>query len=79
MENTKLTFSDKVKYVRYKLKLSQEALAKEIGVSFATVSRWERENREPQLMTLSKFDDFCKANGIDFIEGMHYENNRNHR
>lgn len=68
MEITKLTFSDKVKYVRYKLKLSQEALAKEIGVSFATVSRWERENREPQLMTLSKFDDFCKANEIDFKE-----------
>jgi len=68
VENAKLTFSDKVKYVRYKLKLSQEALAKEIGVSFATVSRWERESREPQLMTLAKFYDYCKEKEIDFKE-----------
>lgn len=60
------TFSDKVKYVRMKLRLSQSELAKEVGVSFATVSRWERESREPQMMTLGKFYDFCERNGISF-------------
>jgi len=27
-------------------------------------SRWEREGREPQMIILGKFDDFCKINGI---------------
>lgn len=34
-------FAAKVKYLRAKLMLTQEALAKELGVSFATVNRWE--------------------------------------
>ena len=32
-------FAAKVKYLRAKLMLAQEALAKELGVSFATVNR----------------------------------------
>ena len=36
-----MEFSEQVKYVREKLFLSQEMLAKELGVSFATVNRWE--------------------------------------
>ena len=43
-----MTFADKVKYVRMKLYLSQAQLAKEIGVSFATVNRWESKGYEPQ-------------------------------
>lgn len=35
-------FSEKVKYARMKLLLTQEALAKELGVSYATICRWER-------------------------------------
>ena len=53
-----MEFQDKVKYVRMKLYLSQEALAKELGVSFATICRWEKGNRTPQLMTLGRFYAF---------------------
>lgn len=38
-----MTFADKVKIVRAKLFLSQEKLAKEIGVSQVTVARWETQ------------------------------------
>ena len=38
-------FAAKVKYLRAKLMLTQEALAKELGVSFATVNRWESQCR----------------------------------
>lgn len=55
-----MKLSDRVKYVRMKLELSQESLAKELGVSYATVSRWESENREPQMVTLGKFYNFCE-------------------
>ena len=37
-----MTFSEKVKSARLQLFLSQEKLAKELGVSFATINRWER-------------------------------------
>ena len=36
-------FAAKAKYLRAKLMLTQEALAKELGVSFATVNRWESQ------------------------------------
>ncbi|MBE6949120.1 MAG: helix-turn-helix transcriptional regulator [Ruminococcaceae bacterium] len=58
-------FPDQVKYVRMVLQLSQTELAEQIGVSYATVSRWERENRKPQLAMLGKFYSFCLRNGIE--------------
>lgn len=61
-----MKFSDKVKYVRMKLELSQESLAKELGISYATVSRWERENRDPQMAKLGKFYNFCERKEIRF-------------
>ena len=35
-----MTFADKLKLVREKLLISQEQLAHEIGVSFATINRF---------------------------------------
>jgi DNA-binding transcriptional regulator YiaG len=61
-----MEFSDKVKYVRMKLELSQEMLAKELGISYSTVSRWERENRNPQMATLGRFYNFCEKKDIHF-------------
>ena len=61
-----MTFADKVKFVRMKLYLSQAQLAKEIGVSFATVNRWESKGYEPQLASVGRFNDFCEKHGITF-------------
>ena len=64
----KMKFSEKVKYARMKLLLTQEALAKELGVSYATICRWEKENREPQIVSQGKFYAFCESKGIKFEE-----------
>lgn len=61
-----MEFSDKVKFVRMKLELSQKALAEELGVTYATISRWENDNRTPQMATLGKFYNFCERRGIAF-------------
>lgn len=61
-----MKFSEKVKYARMKLLLTQEALAKELGVSYATICRWEKENREPQIVSQGKFYAFCESKGIKF-------------
>ncbi len=60
-----IDFQDQIKFVRMHLQLSQEELARQMGISFATVSRWERENRKPQLALLGKFYSFCQRNGIE--------------
>ncbi len=55
-----MDFAEKVKYVRSQLKLSQEDLAHELGVSFATINRWENGNYQPSRLAKKAFEDFCK-------------------
>lgn len=61
-----MTFAEKVKHVRATLLISQEQLAKELGVSYVTVSRWETKEIEPQFLTKAKFNKFCEEKGITF-------------
>ena len=63
-----MEFKDSVKLARKKLYLSQEMLAKELGVAFATVNRWEPGRCNPNYRAQKAFADFCKANGITFDE-----------
>lgn len=60
-----LSFPQQVKYVRMMLQISQSELAEQCGISYATVSRWERETRTPQVALLGKFYSFCIRNGIE--------------
>jgi len=61
-----MTFAEKVKFVRGQLYLTQKQLAEKLGVSFATVNRWESQGIEPKFLMMKKFDDFCKNNKIVF-------------
>lgn len=61
-----MNFSDKVKYVRTKLNLSQEELAHELGVSFATINRWENGSYNPSRLAKKAFEDFCVNKNIKF-------------
>ncbi len=64
-----MEFKDKVLYARAQLKYSQEQLAKELDVSYATVNRWENDNTKPSKIMVIRFDQFCKSKGIEFDEG----------
>lgn len=55
-------FPQLVKEVRRQLKLSQEELANALGVSFATVNRWENVKTMPSKLALKQFSAFCAAN-----------------
>ena len=63
-----MEFADKVKYVRNQLNLSQEKLASLLGVSFATVNRWETGHSMPIYKTQQSFNALCKENNIKFEE-----------
>ena len=61
-----MTFGEKIRNLRQKCILSQEAFAKELGVSFATVNRWEAGKTKPTYKTMKLIDDYCRSNNIDF-------------
>jgi DNA-binding transcriptional regulator YiaG len=45
---------DEIKKMRLALKLSQEALAQRLGVSFKTVNSWERGVNRPSPLAVEK-------------------------
>jgi ribosome-binding protein aMBF1 (putative translation factor) len=51
-------FRKVVKEVRRQLGLSQEELAHELGVSFATVNRWENGKTTPSKLARRQFEQF---------------------
>ncbi|MST69698.1 helix-turn-helix transcriptional regulator [Clostridiales Family XIII bacterium RF-744-FAT-WT-3] len=59
-------FSEDIKNIRRNAFMSQEEFAKALGVSFATVNRWEKGKAKPNLKTMKRIDDYCRCNGIDF-------------
>ena len=61
-----MPFCSDIKVIRQKCFLSQEAFAKELGVSFATVNRWESGKTKPTYKTMKLIDNFCKTHNIDF-------------
>ena len=68
MDNT----SKIIKEIRAQLKLNQADFAAALGVSFATVNRWERGHFTPSPVALRALKQFCRENGIDFAQ---YEEN----
>jgi len=51
-------FITRVKNLRATLSLSQEDLAKELGVSFATVNRWENGKTQPSKLAKKQLAQF---------------------
>jgi len=47
-----------VKEVRKQLSLSQEALARELGVSYTTINRWEKGVAKPSRLAEAQFVSF---------------------
>ena len=61
-----MEFSEKVKEARKRGNFSQEDMAHQLGVSFATVNRWESGKTKPSKLALKAFEDFCKEKSIVF-------------
>lgn len=59
-----MEFKDRCLQVRLRLNLSQEMFAQKLGVSFATVNRWENGKSIPRKLTMYRFEKFCKENNV---------------
>jgi type I restriction enzyme M protein len=55
--------------LRVKLNLTQEALAEKLGVSFATVNRWESGSTSPQRAARKSIEQLATEAGIDLEAG----------
>lgn len=63
-----MNYAKMIKKLREKMFLSQEKLAKELNVSFASVNRWEQGYYEPNFETKKKLDKLFKEYDIEEIE-----------
>jgi putative transcriptional regulator len=59
-----VTFSEFIKKVRLDLNMSQQGLAKELNVSFASLNRWENKQVAPSNLARKSFLDFCMEHDI---------------
>lgn len=66
-----MNFGAQLKLIRQKSLLSQEAFAKELGVSFTSVNRWETGKSTPSYKAMKQIDDFCKSHGIEYDISQH--------
>lgn len=61
-----MSFNNDIKMIRHKCLMSQKDFAEALGVSFATVNRWESGKSKPNFKAMKLINSFCKAQGIDF-------------
>jgi putative transcriptional regulator len=59
-----MTFAEALKSMRKELNLSQEALAHELKVSFATINKWENNKTKPIRLARERILDFSKSKSI---------------
>lgn len=53
-----------IKHIRETLLLSQTELAEKLGVSFATINRWENGRHKPIMKDRRKIRELCVKNKI---------------
>lgn len=57
-----MSVSESIRILRGKFLLTQDAFAKELGVSSATVNRWETEKAMPNISAMRAIKSFCEKN-----------------
>lgn len=56
-----MNYGNKVRELRESMFLTQKEFAKKLGVSFASVNRWENGRFEPTMKTKRKLNDLAKG------------------
>ena len=65
----KSTFAERLKEARKTAKLSQEALAKIVGRTKSTVSRWESGERNPQMLEIVALEKVLGVSAHELMYG----------
>ena len=60
-----MTFSEILKRIRIQQNYTQEQFARELNVSFSTISRWENGHTVPSGLAKMHLLEFCKKNCVN--------------
>ena len=60
-----MNWSKIIKDLRNKMLLSQTELANLLGVSFASINRWENGHNEPTIKIKRKIKELCQRENVD--------------
>ena len=69
----KLSLSANISKLRKELSMTQEQLAEALGVTFASVSKWERGVATPELNLIAKMADLFGVS-LDAMVGFEVQN-----
>ena len=61
-----MAFAEKLKFLRHKNNLSQDAVAKQMNVARSTIAGYETKNRQPSYEKLVAFSDFFHVS-VDYL------------
>lgn len=64
----KIDYADGILQLRAKLNLSQEELAKILGVSYISVNRWENDKYAPTKLVKVKLNQLFKEHNVEVKE-----------
>lgn len=60
-----MNWSKIIKELRNKMLLSQTELANLLGVSFASINRWENGHNEPTIKVKRKIKELCQRENVE--------------
>ena len=63
-----MSFAEIIRITRQKAFFSQEAFAKEINSSVASINRWENGRGKPNLITMKHIKEFCEKHNLPYEE-----------
>ena len=59
-----MNYAEQIKAIRESLLVTQTELAEMLGVTFATINRWEKGHHEPSIKQRRAIRDLCKKHKI---------------
>ena len=74
MEDLKQTIADNITELRKEMHLTQAELAEKMGYTDKAISKWERAESIPDIVTLKEFADLCGVTLDYLVEKEHAEN-----
>ena len=74
MDDMKQTIADNITELRKELHLTQAELAEKMGYTDKAISKWERAESIPDIVTLKEFADLCGVTLDYLVEKEHKEN-----
>ncbi len=74
-----MNFSEKLTTLRKQKGLSQEALAEKLGVSRQAVSKWERNEAQPELSKIVALCELFEVDPNELLGYEHHETDANHK